>query len=299
MGEIKDLTVSFLSLVKAPATGKALTLKSENADERYQVFELVKTDNERMVAYGVVYAPGEVDAHGDFAGETAIRRAAYEFMREARLKNIDAEHSFKQEQAYVAESWLVRKGDPMFPDEAEGAWVVGIQIGDPDLWEKLKSGEFTGISLAGIASMAPDATPEQRFTEKDDTPGWFKNWLTGLGMGEGKKLEKEKDDMDANEVRQIVTDTLKSALPDAIKDAMKSEETPPSGDGGDPPPANPPASGSGEQGGDDAVATAVSKAIAKGFGELEGKIDDKITAALAKGATETGAGAPDAQESFA
>lgn len=286
MGQIKDLSVSFLSLVKAPATGKGLTLKSKKPGERAQVFELTKTDNDRMVAYGIVYAPDQVDAHGDQADDKAIRRAAYEFMREARLKNIDTEHSFTAELAFVAESWLVRKGDELFPDEPEGSWAVGIQIGDPDLWEKLKSGDLTGLSLAGIARMDPEPSdpPHTTYTEKDAAPSWFKNWLEKTGLVTPEKSTEENTDMDAKEVRQIVGEVLKSDLPDLLKDAVKSAGSEPTGGTGaapETPPATPAATST-ETPTD--IEKAVEAAVTKAVGD---KIDDAVAKAVAKGAIET------------
>ncbi|MFV0409458.1 MAG: hypothetical protein ACK5LJ_07090 [Paracoccus sp. (in: a-proteobacteria)] len=63
MATLKDLSISFLSLVRVPATGKALTLKSTKPGERAGTFDIVKTDtdDERMVAFGIVYAPDQVD----------------------------------------------------------------------------------------------------------------------------------------------------------------------------------------------------------------------------------------------
>lgn len=306
MAKLTDLSVSFLSLVKTPATGKGLTLKSKDG-ERPIPFELVHKNDDMMRAYGVVYAPDQEDAHGDTASADTIRRAATEFMREGRLKNIDAEHSFTAEMAFVAESWLVRKGDALFADEPEGSWAVGIQIGDPDLWKQLKSGELTGISLAGIARMEPE--PEdpanQRYTEKDaeNVPGWFAAFVKAVTGATPTKDPIEETEMDENEVQGIVRDTLKAELGPAIKDALKSA--------GDPPkpeeptevqkevaaalkaagvePKDPPAEGE----------TEIEKAVAKGIETLEGKLGDMVTAALAKGATETDPTTGATEESFA
>lgn len=299
LGKLKDLSVSFLSLVKTPATGKGLTLKSANPNDRVAVFELAKTDDERMIAYGVVYAPDQEDAHGDTADAKTIRRAAYEFMREARLKNIDTEHSFTTEMAYVAESWLVRKNDALFPDEPEGAWAVGIQIGDPDLWAQLKSGDLTGISLAGIAQMEP-SEPRTSYTEKDEIPGWFKSLFKQF-----TKQPTEETDMDKNEVQAIVAETLKSALPDALKEAglsaapaqdsevAKAIETLKAAgiDVKAPDAGGKTAEPAGEE-------TDIAKAIAKGFEAMEAKFDDKITLAVAKGADVTGQPVTAVEESF-
>lgn len=296
MPTLTDLSVSFLSLVKTPATGKGLTLKSAGEDQRAVPFDLVIKNDDMMRAYGVVYAPGEEDAHGDTADADTIRRAATEFMREGRLKNIDTEHSFTAEMAFVAECWLVRKGDALFPDEPEGAWAVGIQIGDPDLWKQLKSGDLTGISLAGIARVepAPEDPAHPRYTEKDAAPGWFKNWLEKTGLVTPEKPTEENAEMDKKEVQDIVRDTLKSELGDAIKDALKTIGDPAST--GDPAPsgdADPKGSGQASAG-----ETDVEKAVAKAFEGFEAKLDDKITKALAKGEVETDPAQGETEESF-
>ena len=275
MATLKDLSVSFLSLVKSPATGKGLTLKSTRPGERAATFQIVRTDDDRMVAYGIVYAPDQVDSHGDTADAKTIRRAAYEFMREARLKNIDVEHSFTSQMAYVAESWIVRKGDELFPDEPEGAWAVGIQIGDADLWKALKAGELTGISLAGVARHDPDpkAPTDPAWTEKDDDapPRWFARLFSAL------KTTPKETDMDEKQVREIV----RAEVGDAVKDALKSALVPP-----EPNKPTDPA---------EAAAAAVTKAMA----DLEARLDDKIAKAVAKGVTEADPHQPKLVESFA
>jgi len=298
LAQLKDLSVSFLSLVKTPATGKGLTLKSAKAGERAATFEIVKTDDELMRAYGIVYAPDQEDAHGDTADAATIRKAQAEFMREGRLQNIDTEHSFTAEMAFVAESWLVRKDDALFPGEPEGAWAVGIQIGDPDLWKQLKSGELTGISLAGIARMEPepDDPANPRYTEKtkDAAPGWVERLIKALTSAPHQEPIEESD-MDKQAVQEIVRDTLKSELGDAIKDALKSESV---GSTADPAPAPTPAVDPAPASEETSGETDIEKAIAKGFTALEGKIDDKITKALAKGVIETDPNTGDAEESF-
>lgn len=308
MAKLTDLSVSFLSLVKTPATGKGLTLKTTEG-ERPAAFDLVVKNDDMMRAYGVVYAPDQEDAHGDTADADTIRKAQAEFMREGRLKNIDTEHSFTSEMAYVAESWLVRKGDPLFPDEPEGSWAVGIQIGDPDLWKQLKSGELTGISLAGIARMepGPDDPAHPRYTEKDAAPGWVERFIKAL-TGVNPQEPVEETDMTKDEVQALVGETLKSVLPDALKDAMKTAGDPPAQEeptevekavaaalkahGIEP---KEPAAGEGE-GDQTDIQKAVDEAVTKALGT---KVDDAITKALAKGATETDPTTGATEESFA
>ncbi|WP_224825772.1 XkdF-like putative serine protease domain-containing protein [Cognatishimia sp. MH4019] len=306
--------MSFLSLVKTPATGKGLTLKAADG-ERAAAFDLVVKNDDMMRAYGVVYAPDQEDAHGDTADADTIRKAQAEFMREGRLKNIDTEHSFTSEMAYVAETWLVRKGDPLFPDEPEGSWAVGIQIGDPDLWKQLKSGELTGISLAGIARMepGPDDPALPRYTEKDAEISLIARLIKAL-TGAPNQEPVEETDMTKDEVQALVAETLKSVLPDALKEASQPAGDPaPKADaaelekakellkanGIDVPDPAPNADA-------DDLDTKIAKAVKKAVGEPKGteksidqKIDDAVTKALAKGVTETDPTTGATEESFA
>ncbi|MFS4437855.1 XkdF-like putative serine protease domain-containing protein [Paracoccaceae bacterium GXU_MW_L88] len=281
MGNLTDLTVDFISLVKKPATGKSLTLKDANA-ARVEPFKIEKADDERMVAYGIVYAPDQVDSHGDSADETTIRRAAYAFMREGRLKNIDTEHSFRNEVAFIAESWLVRKGDELFPDEPEGSWAVGIQIGDPDLWKQVKSGELTGISLAGTARVAAETATFIR-AEDDETPGWFKRLLSKFS-----EQTKETPEMDEETLRNVVRSEIAAAL--------KGEDG--NGDGGTDdgtPPTDTPAA---EQAGAADLTDAVEKAVKAAVGNMEKSLEKKLVTALAKGREVHGGGAIDEEGSI-
>lgn len=286
MAKLTDLSVSFLSLVARPATGKGLTLKSKEG-EVPTTFDLRKTDDELMIAYGIVYAPDQTDLQGDSADAKVIRRAAQEFMREGRLKNIDLEHSFDAEMAFVAESWIVRKGDPLFGDEPDGAWAVGIRIGDPDIWRKLKAGDLTGISLAGIARAKPEETdPDPMvWAEKDEVPGWFARLL-------GKSKTEEKPEVTKEEIAQIAA----AAAAEVLKSAGVTPTDPPAD-----PPADPQKTGAAD---DDAALTqddvqkTVDAAIAKAFEAQNKTLADTVAKAVAKGVTETGSD-PEIEDSFA
>ena len=112
---------------------------------------------------------------------------------------------------------------------ARGA--VGIQVGDADLWKQLKSGELTGISLAGIAREVPDANDpgNPRYTEKD-APGWAERLIKAVTRA-NTNITTEESEMDKAEVQEIVRDTLKSEVGQAVKDALKSAGAPPVEDG--------------------------------------------------------------------
>lgn len=159
---LTNLNVDWISLVERPANGMPLVLKDANA----HAFELKKVDESRRMVYGVVYAPDQVDSQGDFADRFVIEQAAHAFMKNAKTGQVDQNHDFKPlEGAYVAESWIIRGDGGEFSDWMSNAWAVGIKIDDDTTWELIKSGRYSGLSMAGTAVREPITPPTGSATD--------------------------------------------------------------------------------------------------------------------------------------
>ncbi|MDR1008022.1 MAG: XkdF-like putative serine protease domain-containing protein [Campylobacteraceae bacterium] len=150
--KLKNIEITHISLVKAGANNRTFIYKSKAADPAYEnIVQIAKQDVEKGIVYGIVYEPDTVDAQGDFATAEEIQKAAYGFMKALNNRNVDKNHAFKGVDAYVAESWIVRKGDTLFPDAKEGTWAVAIQLESDAIKKSVKNGEFEGLSMAGTA----------------------------------------------------------------------------------------------------------------------------------------------------
>ncbi len=156
--ELRNIRIEFISLVKAGANGKHIIWKSADGDKAQSLKEIPisKTDDEKRMVYGIVYSPGEPDTDGEFATSEEIEQAAYRFMKARNTPNVDRQHNFKPDGAYVAESWITKAGDPFFPSDPVGSWAVGIKIEAEPLWKSVKEGEIKGLSMAGVADKHPD-----------------------------------------------------------------------------------------------------------------------------------------------
>lgn len=154
---LKNIVISFISLVKAGANNRKIIIKAIDGEPSVEFkAPIMKIDEDGRRFYSVVYAPDEEDLQGEFASAEDIQKAAYDFMKNLRAINIDKNHSFESEQAFVAESWLIRKNDPMFPEEKEGSWAVGIIVEDDDVWKEIIDGEIEAVSMGGIADKIQD-----------------------------------------------------------------------------------------------------------------------------------------------
>jgi hypothetical protein len=207
--ELKDMQVDFISLVSKGANGKHVIWKSgEGKPEGAEIFEtslkkITKSDEKRVV-YGIVYSPDQVDTQGEFAGKAEIEKAAYSFMKGLRLLNVDAQHDFDPKAAYVAESWLVKGVDSLFPNEPEGSWAVGIRVEDDALWNNVKKGELAGLSMAGYASKVKKG--EEGFMAKMEellTRILKKEKGTDEGKAKGTEPTEDENFQNAEEVTKI------------------------------------------------------------------------------------------------
>lgn len=188
--KLSNLNITHISLVKSGANGKKLIYKSSDDKATYEkVISIAKNDEERGVIYGIVYSPDEIDTQGEFANANEISKAAYAFMKGLNGSNVDREHNFKPDGAYVAESWLVREGDALFKSEKVGSWAVAIQLESEELKEAVKKGEIAGISMAG--------TGEREEVEKSDESSIANAIMKGFNAifkeFKGEKMDSKKD----------------------------------------------------------------------------------------------------------
>lgn len=168
---LHDLAVHFISLVEHPAHRRAFLAKRA-VREGLAVVEksvrIVKQDAGRKMVYGVVLVPGEVDDEGDTITREEIEKSAYAFMQAGRIGQIDSDHDAEAGKGFVAESWLVRRGDPLFGEEPEGAWAVGVKVTDKATWKRVKKGTLTGFSVSGVAKRVPVKVGEGDTTTEDE-----------------------------------------------------------------------------------------------------------------------------------
>lgn len=181
--KLKNINVKFVSLVDKGANGKDIILKTaEDIGKSLKTIVLAKTDKVKKMVYGIVYAPGEEDSQGDFSTAEEIEKASQLFMKSMRIQNIDKQHNMEVQKAFVAENWIVRKGDEYFNEV--GAWAVGIKIEDEELWKACESGEIGGLSLFGYAETEEDAdltaTEKSLFRKMLEKAGLVKDFNSEL-----------------------------------------------------------------------------------------------------------------------
>lgn len=174
---IKAANITYLSLVPRGATQLGVLYKDDSGS--VEVAGLAKSLGEgRLLA--AVYVPGLEDAHGDFADDPkVIEQMAHTFLKNgAKLDVLHNEETLSKTAAFVAESFIIQKGDERFKDlktldgrsvDATGGWGAVIKIEDPKLQSLYADNRWNGVSMFGPAIVEhvskskeePDMTPEE------------------------------------------------------------------------------------------------------------------------------------------
>lgn len=206
---LSNIDVLYISLVDKGANMKKVVFKSDNLPEDPPIsktVEILKTDVDKKMVYGIVYSPEETDSQGDVASEGEIEKAAHGFMKYRRSGKIDKMHNMEPEQGFTAETWITRENDALFKDDApEGSWAVGIKIENDETWEEVKKKEITGLSLMGSANT------EQ--LEKSESDNFWKLLKKKLGIEDVEKAGRT--------ISTLNTKTIQNAI-DALNNLLES-----------------------------------------------------------------------------
>lgn len=233
---IRKAEVKFLSLCPKGANNMRALYKDDGS---FTFGALVKDDGleERGELVSVVYAPDYFDTHEDCADADTIRDMAHNFSKNGM--QMDLRHNEKpltKEQAYIAESFIIQKGDPRFaeqkdadgnPVDVTGGWAIIAKIDDPELRRLYREGEWGGVSVGGVAAFEP-------ISKEDEVPSLLRrifNSLRGSVYISGD-IDMTKDDMAAllkesnSDLAKTIGESLTASLTKALEPLTKATETP-------------------------------------------------------------------------
>lgn len=172
MRRITKAVIQFISLVPKGANKMKAVYKDDGS---FEVQGITKSTGEGYLT-SVVYAPEHRDSQGDIASAEVIKDMAHQASRKGNPE-IDIRHDGKpvgRDRAYVAESFIIGKGDVRFEDwkdtegnpvDLEGAWATVIKIEDPELRALYEKGEFAAVSMGGTATVESDDASIKEFVD--------------------------------------------------------------------------------------------------------------------------------------
>jgi SAM-dependent methyltransferase len=131
--------------------------KMEKILRKGKIVPILKANPAKQVVYGVVLAPDEIDSQEDFMEPDEIEKTAHKYLSASRVigagheKQIDA----TPVESFIAPQDLELSGQYGPQIVKKGSWILGVKIHDPDEWNKITKGEYTGFSVGGQGARQP------------------------------------------------------------------------------------------------------------------------------------------------
>jgi hypothetical protein len=166
MIHLKNALITSICLCKRGKNKLRTIYKSASNGEKgeLEIQTLMKANLEQGELLNVVYAPERPDSDGEGMSAVEIRKAAH--LAAQRGLTLDIEHDgvpIPKEDAWIAETFIVSKGDERFQDwkdykgnsvgDLTGSWASLIRLESPKLRKAYRDGEFDGVSMFGLAAV--------------------------------------------------------------------------------------------------------------------------------------------------
>lgn len=229
MRRITKAKVRFLSLVPKGANQMPTMFKEDTGEVEFSL--LVKGDEgfEKGELTVVVYAPEIRDSQGDIADAQVIKDMMYDAAKEGL--DIDIRHDNKpvpRDKAFIAESFIVQKGDSRFADykdysgkpvDVTGSWAAIIKIDDPELRAKYRNGDWNGVSMGGYMTVKQE--------KADTSAGILKALASLLGITH-KSATSTDGDIEMTEAQLTAAlEASNTKLVTALKELLTPKEKTP------------------------------------------------------------------------
>lgn len=112
-----------------------------------KTLDIVKSFNEdKRLFTCCVLRPDVVDIQGDIYDSDVVEKAAYDFMEYCKQGNLF--HMMNTDKIVVVESWVAKSTYEYGNGEVKtGDWMMTLHILDDAVWDLVKSGDLTGLSV--------------------------------------------------------------------------------------------------------------------------------------------------------
>jgi broad specificity phosphatase PhoE len=165
-----------------------------------------KADKQKQLVYGVVLEPNALDSQDDYMLPDQVERAAHGYLKKvvrgkASVSKLQhrTQAFFKNKsgvvpvESYVAPCDFTLDGIEMVK---KGTWVMCVHVEDPDIWQGVLDGEYTGFSIGGTGvrrsmHIPPEVVPSG-WIGTPQASGWFSG-SGGVAKAKPEDFERWRD----------------------------------------------------------------------------------------------------------
>lgn len=147
-------------------------------------YQVQKANRQKQLVYGVVLEPDVLDSQDDYMLPDQVQRAAHKYMKnvargKASVSKLQhrSRGFFKNKPSVVPVESFIAPIDFTYDGKEmvkKGTWVMVLHCEDPNVWEDVINGKYTGLSIGG-SGIRQDAPPMSEGGEGSygDPYRWF------------------------------------------------------------------------------------------------------------------------------
>lgn len=148
----------FSELIRNPTINREISTEQEQRDVLKSRFKIMKSDDEKMLAFGWASVSMRIDGEliedwqKDIVEPEELENAAYEFVllyREGGEMHERGGAAVLIESVVFTEEKMQAIGIPA--GTLPVGWWIGFKVTDKDVWEKVKDGTYQMFSIEGEA----------------------------------------------------------------------------------------------------------------------------------------------------
>ena len=168
----ESLAIDAISLVSAPAIEENMVYMSKAKNN----LTLAKIDSEKQEIISPALIPlkniyrYDADTDSDYYvyfSKDTVKRCAYSYLKNNNHHKATYQHEDRVSGVLTVESWIIEdtkldKSTLYGYSLPAGTWMVKMSITNPDLWEKVKTGDIKGLSIEGFFTSKYEAMQKQQ-----------------------------------------------------------------------------------------------------------------------------------------
>ena len=161
--------IDAISVVESPA------IESDFIALNKHQIELKTIDDEKKILMGLALVPMKQiyrrnektnEEYYIYFSKETIRKASQLFLKNSNQNNATLEHQTKIDGMTIVESWIVEDAkkdkSALYNFNAPvGSWMVSMKVDNPEIWNKVKSGEVKGFSIEGYFAENIEASKQE------------------------------------------------------------------------------------------------------------------------------------------
>ena len=173
----ESLAIDAISLVSAPAIEENMVYMSKAKNN----LTLAKIDSDKQEIISPALIPlkniyrYDADTDSDYYvyfSKDTVKRCAYSYLKNNNHHKATYQHEERVSGVLTVESWIIEdsktdKSTLYGYSLPAGTWMVKMSITNPDLWEKVKTGDVKGLSIEGFFTSKYESMQKQQPTNEE------------------------------------------------------------------------------------------------------------------------------------